>query len=104
MKRILGIAMMLGLLGVVTLIAGCSKEKDDVVNLGNYVNINLGNNVKLDMALIPAGKFMMGSKKNAVDPFSNIKVEQKESSIQESLLNQCDFSLQSIIDTMIKLI
>ena len=76
MKRILGKAMMLGLLGAVTLIAGCSKEKDDVVNLGNNVVIDLGNNVKLDMVLIPAGKFMMGSKKNAVDPFSNIKVEQ----------------------------
>ena len=63
MKRILGKAMMLGLLGAVTLIAGCSKEKDDVVNLGNNVVIDLGNNVKLDMVLIPAGKFMMGSKK-----------------------------------------
>jgi hypothetical protein len=31
---------------------------------------------------------------------SDIKVEQKEASIEESLLNQCDFSFQSIIDTM----
>mgnify|MGYP004082857769 CR=1 FL=1 len=31
---------------------------------------------------------------------SDIKVEQKEASIEESLLNHCDFSFQSIIDTM----
>ena len=31
---------------------------------------------------------------------SDIKVEQKEASIEESLLNQCDFSFQSIIDAM----
>jgi formylglycine-generating enzyme required for sulfatase activity len=74
MKKILGIAVVLGVVGALTV--GCSKEKDDVVNLGNNVVIDLGNNVKLDMVLIPAGKFLMGSKKNAVDPFSNIKVEQ----------------------------
>ena len=31
---------------------------------------------------------------------SDIKVEQKEASIEESLLNHCDFRFQSIIDTM----
>jgi formylglycine-generating enzyme required for sulfatase activity len=76
MKRILGIAVVLGVVGALTV--GCSKEKDDVVNLGNNVVIDLGNNVKLDMVLIPAGKFLMGSKKNTVDPFSNIKVEQPD--------------------------
>jgi formylglycine-generating enzyme required for sulfatase activity len=43
MKRILGIAMVLGLVGC----------KADVIDLGK--------GVKLEMILIPSGKFMMGS-------------------------------------------
>jgi formylglycine-generating enzyme required for sulfatase activity len=124
MKRILGIAVVLGL---VTFIAGCSKEKatqikaesasekfeKDVTGeptkekapqikaesaLEKFENpsnergilkeptkkessgkeevIDLGKDVKLEMVLIPAGKFLMGGKKIPVDPFSNIKVEQ----------------------------
>ena len=53
MKRILGIAIMLGLVSPLTVVA---------LNLGNNVPlvINLGNNVKLEMVLIPSGKLMMG--------------------------------------------
>ena len=69
MKRILGIAMVLGLVGALSVIAQEIKPgKGEVVDLGK--------DVKLEMVLIPAGKFMMGSKKNPVDPFSNIKVDQ----------------------------
>ena len=39
-------------------------------------NADISNNLKLEMVLIPAGKFMMGSKMNPVDPFSNVKVDQ----------------------------
>ncbi len=69
MKRVLGIAMVLGLVNVLTVMAQEVKpEKTEVIDLGK--------DVKLEMVLIPAGKFKMGSKKNPVDPFSNIKVEQ----------------------------
>ena len=71
MKRILGIAMVLGLVGALSVIAQEIKPgKGEVVDLGK--------DVKLEMVLIPAGKFMMGSKKNPVDPFSNIKVDQPD--------------------------
>ena len=69
MKRVLGIAMVLGLVNVLTVMAQEVKpEKTEVIDLGK--------DVKLEMVLIPAGKFKMGSKQNPVDPFSDIKVEQ----------------------------
>ena len=84
MKRILGIAMVLGL---VAFIAGCSKEKAAQIKAesasekfetasnekgitkeptkkdssGKEEVVGLGKGVKLEMVLIPAGKFMMGS-------------------------------------------
>jgi len=69
MKRILGIAMVLGLVGALTAMA-------QEVKPANVEVIDLGKGVKLEMVLIPAGKFMMGAKKNPVDPFSNIEVTQ----------------------------
>ena len=62
MKRILGIAVVLGLMSVLTVTA-------QEVKPGKVEVIELGKDVKLEMVLIPAGKFMMGTK---VDPFSNI--------------------------------
>ena len=62
MKRILGIAVVLSLVGALTVMTQEIKP-------GKVEVIELGKDVKLEMVLIPAGKFMMGTK---VDPFSNI--------------------------------
>jgi len=53
MKRILGIAMVFGLVGALTLFAHEVKP-------GKVELIDLGKGVKLEMVLVPAGKFMMG--------------------------------------------
>ena len=54
MKRILGIAVVLGLVGALSVNAQPVKAgKTDVIDLGK--------GVKLEMVLIPAGKFKMGS-------------------------------------------
>jgi len=54
MKRILGIAVVLGLVGALSVNAQQVKAgKTDVIDLGK--------GVKLEMVLIPAGKFKMGS-------------------------------------------
>ena len=71
MKRILGIVMVLGLVGTLSVMA-------QEVKPGKAEVIDLGKDVKLEMVLIPAGKFLMGGKKIPVDPFSNIKVAQPE--------------------------
>ena len=57
MKRILGIATVLGLVGALTVIA-------QEVKPGKVEVIDLGKDVKLEMVLIPAGKFKMGSPAN----------------------------------------
>ena len=54
MKRILGIAMVLGLVGALIVMA-------QEVKPGKAEVIDLGKDVKLEMVLIPAGKFKMGS-------------------------------------------
>ena len=54
MKRILGIAVVLGLVGALTVRA-------QEVKPGKAEVIELGKDVKLEMVLIPAGKFKMGS-------------------------------------------
>jgi len=54
MKRILGIVTVLGLVGALTVVA-------QEVKPGKAEVIDLGKDVKLEMVLIPAGKFKMGS-------------------------------------------
>ena len=54
MKRLLGIAVVLSLVGTLSVMA-------QEVKPGKAEVIELGKDVKLEMVLIPAGKFMMGS-------------------------------------------
>jgi formylglycine-generating enzyme required for sulfatase activity len=66
MKRILGIAVVLGLMGALTVMAQEVKpEKVEVIDLGK--------DVKLEMVLIPAGKFKMGSPASEVGRRSDEK-------------------------------
>ncbi len=60
MKRILGIVIVLGLLGALTVMA-------QEVKPGKAEVIDIGKDVKLEMVLIPAGKFVMGSPKKEKD-------------------------------------
>jgi len=99
MKRILEITMVLGLVGALTLIAGCSKakapqakeepasaksaaipKKKDIIKepIKNESPrkedaIDLGKDVKLNLLLIPAGKFKMGSPASEVGRKSDEK-------------------------------
>ena len=71
MKRVLGITMALGLVSALTIMAQDVKPGKEEV-------IDLGKGVKLEMVLIPAGKFMMGARP-IDDPFSNKKPEGRPS-------------------------
>ena len=89
MKRILGIAMVLGLVGALTVMVGCSKPMEELstekvetkkidkeretaakeVKPGKVDVIDFGEGVKLEMVLVPAGKFMMGFTKKELEDF-----------------------------------
>lgn len=70
MKRILGIAMVLGFVGALTVMAQQVKPgKVDVVDFG------FGEGVKFEMVLVPAGKFKMGFTKKEL---ADLKVEFQE--------------------------
>lgn len=93
MKKICGIAVVLGLVSALTFIAGCSKKKTPQAkdeptsgkvgsapkeSSGKEAVIDLGKGIKLDMVLIPAGKFKMGSpasEKGRFNPASKIGSE-----------------------------
>jgi len=93
MKRIIGIVMVLSFVGSITFIAGCSKKKapqtkDEPIagkvgsaqkeSLGKEAVIDIGKGIKLEMVLIPAGKFKMGSpvsEKGRFDPASKMDVK-----------------------------
>ena len=54
MKKILGIVMMFSLMGLLSVMAQDVKP-------GKTEVVDLGKGIKLEMVLIPAGKFKMGS-------------------------------------------
>ena len=66
MKRILGIAVVLGLVGALTVSAQEIKP-------GKAEVIDFGKGIKLEMVLIPSGKFMMGSPASEKDRLENEK-------------------------------
>ena len=68
MKRILGIAIVLGLVGALTVMA-------QEVKPGKAEVIDLGKDVKLEMVLVPAGKFKMGFTKKEL---ADLKVDLQE--------------------------
>ena len=74
MKRTLGIAMVLGLIGLPVMAQEVKTEKVHVVDLGK--------DVKLETMLIPVGKFMMGSPKSEKDRLE--KEAQHEVTISKS--------------------
>lgn len=68
MKRILGIAVVLGLVGALTVMAQEVKTgKVDVIDIGEGVN--------LEMVLIPAGKFKMGFTKKEIEEIKDVFLE-----------------------------
>jgi hypothetical protein len=67
MKRILGIAMVLGLVGVLTVMA-------QEVKPGKAEVIDLGKDVKLEMVLVPAGKFKMGSDRRKAETQNEVTI------------------------------
>ena len=62
MKKILGIVMVFGFVGALT---GMAQE----VKPGQVDVVDLGRGVKLEMVLVPAGKFMMGFTKKELADF-----------------------------------
>jgi formylglycine-generating enzyme required for sulfatase activity len=70
MKRILGMAVVLSLMGALNFIAGCSNGNSG--KPGKVDVIDLGGGMKLEMALVTAGKFKMGFTK---EELSELKVE-----------------------------
>ncbi|MEY4789653.1 MAG: hypothetical protein RLZ61_1871, partial [Planctomycetota bacterium] len=69
MKRILGIAMVLGLVGALTLMA-------QEVKPGKAEVVDLGEGVKLEMVLVAAGKFKMGSPASEKERSDNEKQQE----------------------------
>lgn len=62
MKRILGIIIVLGLVGALTVVA-------QEVKPGKVEVVDFGEGVKLEMVLVPAGKFKMGFTKKEMEDF-----------------------------------
>lgn len=84
MKRILGIAMVLGLVAALSVMAQEVKPvKVDVVDFGE--------GVKLEMVLVPAGKFKMGfTKKELEDVKVAVQEDIKKKSKKELGKNEID--------------
>ena len=67
MKRILGIVTVLGLVGALTVMA-------QEVKPGKAEVIDLGKDVKLEMVLVPAGKFKMGSDRRKAETQNEVTI------------------------------
>ena len=87
MKRILGIAMVLGL---VSALAVAAQE----VKPGKVDVVDFGEGVKLEMVLVPAGKFKMGFTKKEL---AELKVEMKEE-IKKLLKKELGKEVLDVVD------
>jgi formylglycine-generating enzyme required for sulfatase activity len=96
MKRILGIAMVLGLVGTLTVVAQEVKPgKVDVVDFGE--------GVKLEMVLVPAGKFKMGfTKKELADLKVDLKLELNKFNLNKKLDEKEIEAMDMIINEILK--
>ena len=83
MKRILGLAIVLGLVGALAVMAQEVKPGKEEV-------IDLGEGVKLDMVLIPSGKFMMGLTNKELEDFKVEFQEELKKDGKEQLLDAVD--------------
>ena len=89
MKRILGIAMVLGLVGALSVMAQEVKPgKVDVVDFGE--------GVKLEMVLVPAGKFKMGFTKKELEDF-RVAIQEGIKKITKKKLGKEDLDLVDLI-------
>ena len=67
----------LGSLAVVVVATGCRKQQITNPALPKEMTFDLGNGVKLEMVLIPAGEFLMGSPDSDKDAVQNEKPQHR---------------------------
>jgi len=94
MKRILGIAEVLGLVGSITFIAGCSKKKAPQTKESSWKEevFDLGKGIKLEMVLVPAGKFNMGFTKKEMEDLK-VALQKLSKKNRKKELEKEDFDL-----------
>ncbi len=78
MRRILGIATVLGLVGALTVVA-------QEVKPGKAEVIELGKGIKLELVLVPSGKFKMGFTKKELEDFKVALQEDFKEDIKKEL-------------------
>jgi len=74
----LGITIVLGLMGALTVIA-------QEVKLGKVEEVDFGEGLKLEMVLVPAGKFKMGFTKKELEDFKVALQEDFKKDIKKEL-------------------
>jgi formylglycine-generating enzyme required for sulfatase activity len=89
MKRILGIAMVFGLIGALSVMA-------QEVKPGKVDEVDFGEGVKLEMVLVPAGKFKMGFTKKELEDFK-VAIQEGIKKITKKKLGKEDLDLVDLI-------
>ena len=89
MKRILGIAIVMGLVGALSVMA-------QEVEPGKVDVVDFGEGVKLEMVLVPAGKFKMGFTKKELEDF-RVAIQEGIKKITKKKLGKEDLDLVDLI-------